>query len=520
MQQLVLAQGRANLFQYATTFDYCLIGVAVVLNFGSGIIVPISMVMMGAMIDAFAGVAPSSLNYYVFWHLMLGVMSFFVCLVGAALMELTAERQTKTMKSLFLSSIMRQEMKWFDAHDPGKLSATLNENILVIRDAMGVKFAQLVYFAGIVAGGYIVALIKGWKMALVLTVSLPLMGISGWYMMRTISRHSDQTSGDYGKAGALVEEAISAIRSIVAFGLESHIVQRYNAILGRVQVAGSRAAFKIGLAMGCSFAAQYLTYSLGFWWGSELIVTDGYTAGKVLAVFTNVLFVAFSIGQSGPSMSAFARALGAAKAVETVVTKESEIDPLDATGFVPEKPLEGHIEFKDVAFHYPTRPDKKVFGKLNLVIDKGESVALVGASGCGKSTIVQLIERFYDLDAGQILIDGRDIKEYNLRALRQEIALVSQEPKLFATTIAENIAIGKEGASMKDVEQAAVSANAHTFVTGFPDQYDTFVGESGSQLSGGQKQRIAIARAILSEWTREREGSAKLERCLQETLRS
>jgi ATP-binding cassette, subfamily B (MDR/TAP), member 1 len=159
------------------------------------------------------------------------------------------------------------------------------------------------------------------------------------------------------------------------------------------------------------------------------------------------------------------------------------------------------LELRDVVFRYPSRPEAVVFNKLNLTVEAGTTVALVGASGNGKSTVVSLLERFYDPESGAVLLDGRDIRELNVQWLRKTIGLVSQEPVLFSGTIADNIAYGKPGASMQEIIAAAKMANAHDFVTAFPDSYDTLVGDKGVQCSGGQKQRIAIARAILKDPT-------------------
>ena len=157
------------------------------------------------------------------------------------------------------------------------------------------------------------------------------------------------------------------------------------------------------------------------------------------------------------------------------------------------------MEFKEVHFNYPSRPDVVVLNDLNLEANVGETLALVGPSGCGKSTVIQLLQRFYDVDRGSVLVDGKDVKSLNLKWLRSQIGVVSQEPVLFATTIAENIRYGREGVTQKEIESAAHAANAHDFIMTLPNQYQTLVGERGTQMSGGQKQRIAIARALVRD---------------------
>lgn len=212
------------------------------------------------------------------------------------------------------------------------------------------------------------------------------------------------------------------------------------------------------------------------------------------------------------------------RSVFNLLDRKSEIDPDDPDSTpVPER-IRGEVEFKHVDFSYPSRPDVSVFRDLNLRARAGKTLALVGPSGSGKSSVVSLIERFYEPSSGRILIDGKDIRKYSLKSLRQHITLVPQEPCLFATTIYENIAYGREYATEAEIIEAATLANAHKFISSLPDGYKTFVGERGVQLSGGQKQRIAIARGflrkaeilLLDEATSALD--AESERCVQEAL--
>ena len=178
-----------------------------------------------------------------------------------------------------------------------------------------------------------------------------------------------------------------------------------------------------------------------------------------------------------------------------------QVPPIDITSDVGISPdhVEGKVEFKDVAFTYPARPDVIVLENFSVEANVGKTLALVGPSGCGKSTTVQLIQRFYDPDEGTVLLDGKDLRHLNLRWLRRHIGVVSQEPVLFGTTIAENIRYGREGVTQEEVVTAAKAANAHDFIMSLPDKYETLVGERGAQMSGGQKQRIAIARALVRD---------------------
>jgi len=205
---------------------------------------------------------------------------------------------------------------------------------------------------------------------------------------------------------------------------------------------------------------------------------------------------AMGLGMIEPALTALIKARVAAKTIQKVFKRRPTIDSSSTSGKKPPH-CNGRIELQDVHFTYPARPDHKVCNGYNLVVEAGTTVALCGASGSGKSTAIQLIERFYDPDGGSVLLDGVNLRELNVTWLRQQIGLVSQEPVLFSGTIAENIGMGKPGATREEVEAAARLANAHTFISEFPDGYDTDVGEKGGQLSGGQKQRVAIARAMI-----------------------
>jgi len=197
----------------------------------------------------------------------------------------------------------------------------------------------------------------------------------------------------------------------------------------------------------------------------------------------------------GPTIKAIAAARTAAAEILATVNRKPTID-INAPGLTPTL-VSGQITFENVEFTYPSRLETRIYSNLNLTVEAGTTVALVGSSGSGKSTAVQLVERFYDPDRGRVLLDGVDLKRLSVGWLREQIGLVGQEPVLFSGTIADNIALGKRGATRADVIEAAKMANAHAFIEGFEKGYDTEVGDGGGKLSGGQKQRVAIARAII-----------------------
>jgi ABC-type multidrug transport system fused ATPase/permease subunit len=239
---------------------------------------------------------------------------------------------------------------------------------------------------------------------------------------------------------------------------------------------------------------MFSTYSLAFWYGSILIVQGKYNGGDVLNIFFAILIGASSIGNASPNFSSIGKARGAASNLFAVIDRIPPINSSSPDGKKLDKSaVKGRLEFKNIKFNYPARPDIQILKNFNLIIEPGETVALVGTSGSGKSTIIGLLERFYDPIEGQILLDGEDIKNINIKSLRSQIGLVGQEPVLFPTSIRQNIAWGANAdipePSLEEIIEVCKKANASDFINELPQKYNTDVGEKGSLMSGGQKQR-------------------------------
>ncbi|XP_059510600.1 ATP-dependent translocase ABCB1 isoform X1 [Stegostoma tigrinum] len=288
------------------------------------------------------------------------------------------------------------------------------------------------------------------------------------------------------------------IRTVFAFNGQQKALSKYEANLNHAKDAGIKKTVTTSVLIGLQHFLFYGAYGLAFWYGSTLVIDEpeNYSLGRVLIVFFSMAIGAFSLGQGAPNLEGISKARGAAYNVYSLITKHRPIDSSSKDGHKPDS-TKGDIEFKNIHFAYPTRPGTKILKGLNLKVLSGQTVALVGASGCGKSTIIQLLQRFYDPEEGEIIVDGHDIRTLNVKWLRQHIGIVSQEPILFATTIAENIRYGREDVTDAEIEQAAKEANALDFISMLPDRFNTMVGQRGAQLSGGQKQRIAIARALV-----------------------
>lgn len=331
-------------------------------------------------------------------------------------------------------------------------------------------------------------------------VSTPVLAISMGVLAKVQASLTENELKAYAKAGGVAEEVFSSIRTVMAFGGQKKEIDRFQDNLAYAKTAGIKRGMATGIGAGLVWGIIYASYALAFWYGISLILAacDGnsYTSSDLLIVFFSVLIGAMQIGQAAPYMEAFSVARGAAATIFAIIDRVPPIDSSSNAGLVPDQMI-GKISFKDVRFNYPSRPDVKILQGISFDVTPGQTVALVGTSGCGKSTCIQLLQRFYDPLEGSISIDGNEIKDLNLGWLREQMGVVGQEPVLFGTTIGENIRYGRDGVSQDEMERAAKAANAHDFIEKLPKKYETLVGERGAQLSGGQKQRIAIARALV-----------------------
>ncbi|CAH1787977.1 unnamed protein product [Owenia fusiformis] len=423
----------------------------------------------------------------------------FVCAYGqVAFYVLSAERQVRKVRTAFFRAVMRQEIGWYDCLGSGELNTRLTDDMNKIVDGIGDKLGSFIMMVTAFVAGFVVGFIYGWKLTLVIAAICPILVLAALILAKINSALTSKELKAYAKAGKVAEEVLGFIRTVAAFGGEKKECQRYDVNLLDAKKKGVRKGMLLGLGMGFSWLSIYAVYALGFWYGAKLIRDEPvtYSAGTLMIVFFAVVTGAFAIGNAAPNLQALTSARGAAFAIFNIIDNVPKIDSNSEEGLKPRGVI-GNIEFKNIYFRYPSRPDVQVLNGMNLKVSVGQTVALVGSSGCGKSTSVALMQRFYDPLSGDITIDGNNIRDLNVKWLRQHIGIVSQEPVLFATTIAENIAYGRDGVTQAEIEMAAKEANAHNFIMQFPDRYNTLVGQRGAQMSGGQKQRIAIARALV-----------------------
>ncbi|KAM7525446.1 hypothetical protein LguiA_015348 [Lonicera macranthoides] len=468
-----------KLFAFADAYDYLLMFLGSVGACIHGASVPVFFIFFGKLINIigmaylFPAEASHKVAKYSLDFVYLSVVILFSSWTEVACWMQTGERQAAKMRMAYLRSMLNQDISLFDTEaSTGEVISAITSDIIVVQDAISEKIS------------------------LVTLSIVPLIAIAGGVYAYIATGLIARVRKSYIKAGEIAEEVIGNVRTVQAFAGEEKAVRSYTTALVNTYQYGRKAGLAKGLGLGTLHCVLFLSWSLLVWFTSIVVHKGIANGGDSFTTMLNVVIAGLSLGQAAPDITAFLRAKTAAYPIFEMIERNTVSKMGSKTGKSLNK-VEGHIQFKDVSFSYPSRPDVMIFSKLNLDIPAGKIVALVGGSGSGKSTVISLIERFYEPLSGQILLDGNDISQLDVKWLRRQIGLVNQEPALFATTIKENILYGKDEATLEEITRAAKLSEAITFINNLPDRFETQVGERGIQLSGGQKQRIAISRAIV-----------------------
>ncbi len=428
--------------------------------------------------------------------LIVGVVSGAAGATRYVLFTVTGERVVTRLRREAYARLLEQEVAFFDEHRTGDLANRLASDTTVLQNAVSVNVSMMLRNAAAVTGGLAMLFFTSWRLTLLMLAVVPAIAIGAVVYGRRLRRLSREVQDALGKAASVGEESLAGIRTVRAFAAEAIESARYGEAVERsFQLARERIVTS-GVFMGTAMMAALGAIALVMWYGGRLVLGAHMTAGQLTSFLVYTLVVAVSLGALGDLWADFMRAAGAAERVFELIDREPAI-PSEG-GLQPGR-VDGRLELARVEFAYPARPDMPVLSGLDLVLEPGKVVAVVGPSGAGKSTIAALLSRLYDPIAGAVSLDGRDLRELDAKWLRRQIGVVAQEPMLFSSGIADNIRYGRAHATDEEVERAARAANAHDFVSRFPEGYATRVGERGVQLSGGQKQRIAIARAVLKD---------------------
>ncbi|QAT82630.1 efflux ABC transporter permease/ATP-binding protein [Corallococcus coralloides] len=406
------------------------------------------------------------------------------------------ERVVMRLRQDFFRRLMDQEVAFFDTRRTGELTSRLASDTTVLQNTVSANISQGLRNAVQALGGIVLLFYTSPSLTFLMLAIVPVVAVGGMVYGRRVRGLSRNVQDALAKASEVAEESLSGMRTVRSFAAEPSEVARYgNAVRNAYEVARNRARQSAAF-MGGASSAGYIAAVVVFWYGGRLVVDGELSVGALTSFLIYTMLVAVSLGSLADLWADFMRASGAAERVFELMDRAPAIPANEG-----ERPdtVEGRVELRGVHFAYPTRPDVAVLQGIDLTVNAGEVVAVVGSSGAGKSTLAALLSRFYDPLQGELRLDGRPLKSLDPSWLRRHVGMVAQEPLLFSCSIADNIRYGRPDATDAQVEAAAKAANAHDFIQRFPDGYRTEVGERGVQLSGGQKQRVAIARAVLKD---------------------
>ncbi|KAL6899828.1 hypothetical protein ACP4OV_006486 [Aristida adscensionis] len=469
-----------SLFMHTDTVDVMLMVLGLVGAIGDGMSMPARQLLFIAIINDI-GRGPGVLQEFstrinanarnlVFLAFAAWVMGFLEGYCWAR----TAERQASRMRARYLRAVLRQDAKYYDlrADSTSDVITSVSNDSLVLQDALGEKVPNFIMNIAMFFSSYALAFVMQWQLTLVALPCVLLLIIPGFVYGHILTGITRRIRDEYMLPGAIAEQAVSSVRTVYSFVAEKRTMARFSAALEELVRLGIKQGLAKGVAL-CSNGIIYAMTALNLWYGSRLVMYHGAKGANVFAVSGAILFGGLALGSGLSNAKYLSEASSAVERIQSMIQRVPKIDSQNDIG---EKlaNVHGDVEFRNVKFCYPSRPDSPVLVSFNLCVPAGSTMALVGGSGSGKSTMIMLLERFYDPSVGDIMLDGLNIRRLQLKWLRTQMGFVSQEPALFAK-----------------------AANAHDFISQLPQGYDTQVGERGVQMSGGQKQRIAIARAIL-----------------------
>lgn len=507
-----------HLYRYATKLDLLIITVAALCSIASGAAMPLMTIIFGGLQGVFQDyLVFQTLDYdefndkmvtFVLYFVYLAIGTFFTTYISTVGFVYTGEHIASNLRQRYLESCLHQNIGFFDSVGAGEIAVKITVDADRVQDGISEKIGLLIASLSTLITGYVIGFVISWKLTLIMSSVFVFLFVNTALWSGFILRWNLPSIVATTKASSLTQEVFTAVRVVIAFGSQRDVTQQYDKHLKSIQHYGVRMKAAVGMMMAVVMGVMPLTYSLGFWQGSLFIAREDLTLERMITALMSVMIGSFNIGAIGPYVQGLTNAISTASNLMIVIDRETAVSAVNNDN--GEKPTEvtGLLQLKGIKHVYPSRPELTVLHDVTLDFEAGKVTALVGASGSGKSTIVGLIERFYEPVKGTVSLDGHGYETLNLGWLRRQIGMVGQEPVLFTGSIMDNIRHGLIGSLSEHVDEeaqreliiaAARKANAHDFISQLSEGYDTNVGPRGTLLSGGQKQRIAIARAIVSD---------------------
>ena len=439
------------------------------------------------------------------YHINEVTLFFFAVLIIQAILSFlriytfaqVSEKAMRDVRKTLYAKIITMPIFHFEKRRVGELMSRITSDITQLQDVLSITLAEFFRQVFTLVGGIALITYLSWKLTLFMLATFPVLVVAAIVFGKFIRKISKKSQDELAATNIIVEETFQSIQAVKSFTNESYEVNRYTSSLNRVIEAALKAATMRGAFVSFVIFALFGGIVGVVWYGAALVAQGDMILADLLTFIFYTAFIGGSVGGLGDIYAQLQKTIGSSDRILEILQDPSEIDLGSQT---TSKAIEfGKISIEDLHFSYPSRPSVEILKGISIDIEPGQKIAIVGTSGTGKSTLAQLMMRFYEPNAGQIKLNGRNIQEYSVSDWRDMLALVPQEVLLFGGTIRENITYGKPGASQEEIEFAAEQAFAKEFIESFPEKWDTMVGERGVKLSGGQRQRIAIARAILRD---------------------
>ncbi len=492
-----LAQLR-RLFTFARPYRSRIIAATIAVAFASGLGLVFPRIM-GDLVDSALGEVGSEDTSQLDRFAVILVVVFLAQagfnFLRSYWLAIAGEGVVADLRRAVFERVVKLSVPFFDRRKTGEITSRLTADAAVVQATVSTAVAQALSQGITLIGSIILLLLLSPRLSLTVLTFLPIVIIAAAFFGRRLRKVSTDFQDKLADANSLAEEAIASVRVVKWFTAEEETARLYDQdIRASYEVAVRRARLRAIFVPAVTFT-MFSTLALVLWQGGRLVVSGDLTAGNLVTFLLYTLTVAGAIGTFTGLYAQLQEALGASRRIFELLDEQPEDAGVAAT---TNPDSAGTVRFENVSFTYADR-EEEVLSGINLEVGSGEMVALVGPSGAGKTTLVQLIPRFYDVTEGRLLVDGTDVKEQGIRELRARMAAVPQEVELFSGTVAENLRVARPGAPDEELVAACQAANAHDFITGFPEGYGTIVGERGIKLSGGQRQRVAIARALLAD---------------------